>query len=108
MILMQRNKDNVRKLGTSITSSNQNPRCFAWRNRVATWHWEIDILGKVFEVIDSLLNCVKAKALNAQIWQGVAKTIESMLKNNGGAILLLRYRIEHLRKRLIGMLLLTD
>jgi len=106
---MRRNKDKVRKLSTGITSSNQNPRCIVWRNRVATWHGEVDILGKVFEVIDSLLNCVKAKALNAQIWQGVAKTIESMLKNDSGAILLLRYRIEHLRTRLIGtLLLLTD
>ena len=57
---------------TWVTTTQKNPRCFIWGHFVTIRLRKHNILCKVFEVIDSLLNCVKFQALGFQIVNRVA------------------------------------
>jgi len=74
---------------TCIASSNENPRSLVWGDFITPGHWEIDIVGEIDQVFDSLLDRVELQTFNGEIWTRVAETIESMFKYNCSPILLL-------------------
>lgn len=49
----------------------------------------MNVFGKVFEIVDGLLDCVVLQAGNAQVWIWVTEAIESVLQNDRAPIFLL-------------------
>ena len=74
---------------TRVASSDKNPRSLGWGNLIAPWHWEVDIVSEILQVIDSLLDRVVLQTLDSEIRIGIAESIEPVFKYDCGSILLL-------------------
>ena len=76
---------------TCIAAADKDPRSTTWLNFIATGHGQLDILGKIFQVIYSLLDSVQFQALLRQIWVGIRETKETVLNDDSCTIFLLSY-----------------
>ena len=56
---------------------------------ITTGHSQFDILGKVLEIVNSLLNGVQLEAIVVQAGVGVRETVETVFENDGSTALLL-------------------
>lgn len=75
---------------TRIASSEQNPRIVHVRlDVVSPGHRQLHIVGKVVEIVNGLLDGVDAEALHAEVGVRVRGAVESVLEDDGGAVLLL-------------------
>ncbi len=75
---------------TRIAAPEQNPRIVHIRLHVVSpGHRQFHVVGKVVEIVDGLLDGVDAEALDAEVGVRVRGAVESVLEDDGGAVLLL-------------------
>ena len=74
---------------TRVTSTDKDPGGLSRTDGVAARHSELDILGEVFEIVNSLLDSVELQVWCAQVRYRIGFPVEAVLKDDGRAVLLL-------------------
>ena len=74
---------------TRVTTTHENPLSLTRLDVVTTRHSQFDILSKVLEIVNSLLNGVQLEAIVVQAGVGVRETVETVFENDGSTALLL-------------------
>ena len=74
---------------TGITTTDDNPRRLRWLHLVTTRHSELDVVRKIIQVLDGLLDRVVLQAIHGQVAKGRRAPVEPVFENDGGAVLLL-------------------
>ncbi len=75
--------------GSSVATAREDPWRLTWSELIAPRHREVDVLRKVDEVVDRLLNGVDAQALHGEVWHRVGVAEETVLQDNCSSVELL-------------------
>ena len=73
-----------------VATTDEDPRRLCDRDVVATREWQLNVLRKVFQIVDSLLYREDTQTLDREVWERVRQSKEPVLYDDRRAMLLLR------------------